>query len=124
MARFMDIDFDTDIEIGLAKLRYQLLQELGEELSQEDEDILRIEMNETEKENLEEESLRAEAESRAVFDPLKKVYDNRNKRVTDLKENSRVHLPRPLPPGEEANIEMRRGVYMRLFQEFERDNCK
>ena len=124
MARLMDIDFDTDIEIGLAKLRYQLLQELGEELSKEDEDVLRKEMNETEKEILEEESLRAEAESRAVFDPLKKVYDNRNKRVTDLKENSRVHLPRPLPPGEEANIEMRRGVYMRLFQEFKRDNCK
>ena len=68
--------------------------------------------------------MRAEAEARAVFDPLKKVYDNRNKRVTDLKENSRVHLPRPLNPEGEANIEMRRGVYMRLFEEFKNVNCK
>ena len=124
MAKLLEIDFENDLEIGLAKLRYQLLQELGEELSPEDEDILRTEMTETDRDNLEEESTRAEAEARAVFDPLKKVYDNRNKRVTDLKENSRVHLPRPLPPGEEANIEMRRGVYMRLFQDFVRNNCK
>ena len=114
MARLLQTDFENDIEIGLAKLRYQLLQELGEELSQEDEDILRLELTETEKEDLEEIAVRAEAETRAVFDPLKKIYDNRNKKVSDLRENSRVHLPRPLAPEGEANIEMRRGVYLRL----------
>ena len=124
MARLIDTDFENDIEIGLAKLRYQLLQEIGEELSPEDEEILKNELTEAEKEDLEEKSVRAEAEARAVFHPLKKVYDNRNKRVTDLKENSRVHLPRPLNPEGEANIEMRRGVYMRLFEEFKNVNCK
>ena len=67
MAKLLEIDFENDLEIGLAKLRYQLLQELGEELSQEDEDILRTEITETDRVNLEEESTRAEAEARAVF---------------------------------------------------------
>ena len=80
MARLLPTDFENDIEIGLAKLRYQLQQELEEELSQEDEDILRLKLTETEKEDLEEIAVRAEAETRAVFDPLKKIYDNRNKK--------------------------------------------
>ena len=88
-------------------------------MSPEDEAEIRREMTEIGREKLDEASVRAEAESRSVFDPLK-LNDNRNKRVTDLKENSRVHLPRPLPPEGEAYIEMRRGVYLRMFEEYRR----
>ena len=62
-------------------------------MSPEDEAEIGRELTEIEREKLDEASVRAEAESRSVFDPLKLIYDNRNKRVTDLKENSRVHLP-------------------------------
>ena len=38
-----------------------------------------------------------EARCRQVFNPIEKTFDYRRKRTTDLKENSRVMLPRPLP---------------------------
>ena len=37
-----------------------------------------------------------DAKSRAVYDPLKKTFDPRKRRVTDLVECDRVTLPKPL----------------------------
>ena len=47
----------------------------------------------------------------------------RKRRVTDLKENSRVYLPKPLPLQEEAKIEIRREQYEKVFSKFVEDNC-
>jgi hypothetical protein len=38
--------------------------------------------------------------------------------VTDLQENTRVTLPKALEPLEEASIEMRRAIHLRIFKEF------
>ena len=38
------------------------------------------------------------ARSRQTYDPVEGIYDDRKRRVTDLKECSRVHIPKTLPP--------------------------
>jgi hypothetical protein len=56
-------------------------------------------------EDLEERIEEEEAKCRQVFAPEEKTFDYRKKRVTDLKENSRVTLPKPLPMAEEGDKE-------------------
>ena len=53
---------------------------------------MRREIDADEREALEE----LEARFRQTYDPEQKVYDGRKRRVTDLKENNRVTLPKPL----------------------------
>ena len=119
MSDLREIDMDLEMELCFAKVRYQLSKELGEKLSDEDEEELRKEMTVEEEEKIEED----EARSRQVFDPEGKSYDNRKKRVTDLAENSRVCLPKPLPAIEEASIEMRRENIKRVFREIKTKIC-
>ena len=52
------------------------------------------------------------------------MYDDRKRRVTDLKECSRVTLPKPLPVTEEALIEIRRDIHDRIFMEYWREKTK
>ena len=42
------------------------------------------------------EKIISDAKDRQVFNPLEKTLDLAKKRVTDLEENSRVHLPQPI----------------------------
>ena len=65
----------------------------------------------------------AEAVSRQIYDPVRKEYDDRCRRATDLKECSRVTLPKPLGVANEAMIEMRREAHMRVFREFREKHC-
>ena len=44
-----------------------------------------------------------DAKARMAFDPKRKVYDSRKKRVTDMKECSRITLPKPLTPEEDSS---------------------
>ena len=115
MTDLKEIDMDMELELAFAKVRYQLLKELGEKLSDEEEEQLEDMTREME-EMIEEE----EAKARQVFDPEGKIFDYRKKRVTDLDENTRVILPKPLPPSEEASIEMRRENYRKIFREVKR----
>ena len=66
----------------------------------------------------------AEAQSRQIFDPINKSLDLRKRRVTDLKENSRVYLPKakPLPSQEEAKIEIKREQYEKVLRNFLKEN--
>ena len=84
-------------ELAYAKVRIQMHKELGEKLEGEEE----VEMTPEEQEMLEE----IEAKSRLTFDPVDKIFDDRKRRVTDLKECSRVTLPKPLPTQHETFIE-------------------
>ena len=54
-----------------------------------------------------------EARTRQVFNPVEKIYDERRRRVTDLRECSRVTLPKPLPATEEAKIEFMINIEMK-----------
>ena len=47
----------------------------------------------------------------------------RKKRVTDMKENSRIYLPKPLPALEEAKIAIRRETYENVFKTFKEEKC-
>ena len=40
-----------------------------------------------------------------------------------MAENTRVTLPNPLKPIDEANIELRRDVHGRLFRDYRESNC-
>ena len=60
--------------------------------------------------------------SRQVYDPVEKIYDDRKRRVTDLKECSRVTLPRPLKPAEEANIEIRSNAQKKIYDDYRKNN--
>ena len=106
---------DFEQELAYAKLRMTINKELEEKVEGEEE----IEITEEEQEMQDE----IEAKSRQTFDPEKKEYDDRKRRVTDLKECSRVTLPKPLPTKEEALIEMRREMHGKIYEEFRQENC-
>ena len=84
-------------ELAYANVRIQMHNEIGEKLEGEED----VEMTPEEQEMLEE----IEAKSRLTFDPVDKIFDDRKRRVTDLKECSRVTLPKPLPTQHETFIE-------------------
>ena len=65
----------------------------------------------------------SEARARQHYDPEKRIYDYRKKWVTDMEENGRVTLPKPLKPIDEAGIEMRRDVHWKVFREYRDENC-
>ena len=119
MSDLKEMDMDLEMELCFAKIRYQLLKEIGEKLTDEEEEELRKTTTIEEMEKMEED----DARSRQVFDPEKKNFDYRKKRVTDLKENSRVCLPKPLPAIEEASIELRRENIRRVFREIKAKVC-
>ena len=91
----------TDLELGFGKARYQTLAEIREKLEEEGEEE---EINESLEEKIEEE----EAKCRQVFNPIEKTFDYRKKRATDLKENTCVTLPKPLPTTDEACMDTNR----------------
>ena len=65
-----------------------------------------------------------EAQARQIYDPTTKVFNLEKQRVTDMEDNTRVTLPKPLPPAEEAAIEMRRNIYKKLEKDYLEKNCK
>ena len=75
---------------------------------------------EKEEEDEREEELREEEEARTrqVFNPIKKIFDERKRRVTDLPECGRVTLPKPLIVSEEALIEIRREIHSRTYRDY------
>ena len=107
---------DLDIELANAKLRMQLKKEQDEKVDDEDQ----IEITAEEQERLDE----LEAECRQIFNPVEKVFDDRKRRVTDLRECSRVTLPKPLKEKDEALVEIRREVIGNIFEGFRDANCK
>ena len=68
------------------------------------------------------ENKEAEAKNRQVFDPIDKNYDARKRRATDLQECSRITLPKPLSPDEEANLDIRRRTQMEIFRKYKGKN--
>ena len=108
---------DLDEEIANSKLRMQLSKEI-EDKKREEKAKEVIE----EKDMLEE--IELEARGRQVFDPVKGVYDERKRRVTDLKECNRVTLPKPLPAIEEAKIELRRDIHINIYDKYRNEFCK
>ena len=76
--------------------------------------------SEEEKKDTEDEE---DAKSRQIYDPIEGVYDPRKRRVTDLDECDRVTLPKPLSVIDEANIEARRAIHTRVYNEYIEEFC-
>ena len=102
------------MDIGYTKLRWQL--------QKEEEEGKKVAETENDK-NREEENEIMEARTRQVFDCENRVYDERKQRVTDLKECTRIFLPKPLEVNQEAQIEMRREVHLRTSEEYREKEC-
>ena len=94
-------DLDGEQEASIAKLRMEKVKD------QEYEGY-------TPEERLEDEEITAKG--RMIFDPCTKVFDGRKRRVTDLKECTRITLPKPLNPEDEAKIEVRRKTQKEVFE--------
>ena len=91
--------------------------EIGKELEETVEDP--VQMTEQEQETAEQ----IEAKTRQTYDPETRIYNDQNRRVTDLQECARVTLPRPLPTKHEAFIEIRRDVHNKIYRDFRQEFC-
>ena len=97
-----DIDFQG--ELCWTKLRYQLLREDEDDEGIGDEADEEVELTDEEKQRFE----ILEAKSRQFYDPEEKTFNYKKKRVTDVKENARVTLPKAVKELQEVGIEIRR----------------
>ena len=64
-----------------------------------------------------------EAKARLPYDPTLSELDLRKRKVTDTKENSRVHLPKPVSIKSEAHINVREVSYEQVFNLFFGESC-
>ena len=101
--RLQEQDFEHEQQAALAKVRMEMVK-IQEQTEMTQEEI--------------QEEQELEAKTRQVFDPLEKVYDSRKRRVTDLRECSRITLPRPLSPEDEAVLKTRKRSQMEIFREY------
>ena len=108
-----------EMEKAFSKMRMELRDE---EYDEEDEFMAPVIRNEEEEEKVKKEQ-ELDARSRQVYDPETRTFDDRNRRVTDLVECSRVTLPRPLNVIREAQIESRRELFNRIFQKYRKEAC-
>jgi hypothetical protein len=131
-------NLEFEQELGYAKARYELRRENEENLEEE------IDLyggthasiptfsgigtnhkteNEPDVEKIAELSELEEAKARQFYDPEENVYDYRKKKVTDLRENSRVTLPSPVTELQEAGIAIRRETFNGKVRDYMRKNC-
>ena len=123
LPRLYEGGIDLDEELANSKLRMQISKEIQEKKESEQ----RLESPDIDEEVKSEEDkiteIELEARSRQVFNPVDRSYDDRKRRVTDLKECNRITLPKPLPPTEEAKIEIRREIHKKIYDKYREENC-
>ena len=108
-------DFETAFEVCNAKIRYDGMDKKDDD-EEESEDMI---ATPEEQEKFDE----MQAQSRQVYDPIEKKVNPSNRRVTDLRENTKVYLPKPLKPGEEAQLAIRKEKYMDTFKRYTEEKC-
>ena len=59
-----------------------------------------------------------EGETRIPFNPTKKALDLGKQKVTDIQQNSRINLPKPLPILEEAKLAIRVDKFRQITNQF------
>ena len=110
-----EVEHERDIELGLTKLRMEARNRQEREkigsVEYEVSDGKRIKLD-AEIQSREKEREIREAKERQIYNPLEKIFDFGKRRVTDIKENSKVHLPKPLKAIEEGELEMIREILM------------
>ena len=109
--------FELDLECGFAKLRWEIGKDEEEEKSS---NVGEKADKEQRVESIEEEEM-VTARNEMVFDPIEKEYDARKMKVTNLAENTRITLPKPLKPIHEAEIEIRRKEYIKVYEKYRKE---
>ena len=64
-----------------------------------------------------------EAEGRRIYDPILKVFDHGNKRCTDMVENKKVNLPKPVDSCTESSMNLLIERIMKAFYNYRAKNC-
>ena len=113
-----------DVEICLAKLRYEIqkLELWRAELEREESGYgsgnqakrRRIENQLSPKE--EEEEIIKEAKERQIYDPIRKRFNYTKRRATDIPENNKVKLPEEVDVKHENELGMLRDIVMSEFE--------
>ena len=121
MKRIQKIEMEQEVEVCLAKLRYEFrkIMELIREIEIEETEFgvgnqckkRKIENKLTQEEE-EEETVR-DAKQRQIYDPITKKFNYSKRRVTDLPENNRVVLPKEASPKIENELGMVREIVMK-----------
>ena len=112
----MEEEFEVELEILGTKLRWSIQKDIDESL-EEDEVVEDLTAQE-------EDNIRIiEASTRQVYDRDTDTVDLSKRRTTDLPNNSRIILPKPLPPLEEAKLNVRLDKLRETFAEYMKKNC-
>ena len=64
-----------------------------------------------------------ENENREYFNPETKVIDFRKIKATDLRDNPRVILPKPRPPGEEIELIVQEQIWQTTIEKYAENHC-
>ena len=122
LPRLLEGGLDVEEELANSKLRMQVSKELEEKKNLSlSHSQTKLVMEKSEEDRVLD--IEIEARTRQVFDPVERTFDERRRRVTDLRECNRVTLPKPLPATEEAKIELRRDLHKNIFDKFRKENC-
>ena len=114
---------EFDQETAFAKIRMEIQREIDEDLQGDEEEADQGQDDDEEDEELRMKSDEIMAQARQPYDPVGGVYDDRRRRVTDLKECAKVTLPKPLPPQYEAALEMRRSAQEKIYNKYVETKC-
>ena len=113
-------EIERDIELGTAKLRYELgrleLEKRKEEIELESSGRKKRKIDENVE--LSNDTDINEAAERQVYCPKTKRFDYTKRRVTDLKENVKVYLPDPVEEKFECELEMVRQIMLEEFDKY------
>jgi hypothetical protein len=64
-----------------------------------------------------------DAQCRQIYDPKTRTFNDAKRRATDLKECSRITLPKPLETKHEAMIETRRNMNEKTYNQYRDEEC-
>ena len=114
-----DKDMEIQIEVANCKARYGSRddQKDGED---DDEEVM---MNEDETKRIQDAVKENEARSRVTYLQEENTLSLARKKVTDLPQNSKVHLPGPIAAKHEVGMAMRRDKYLSIFNQYVKTNC-
>lgn len=107
-------DLETEFEIGLTKVRWDRAKHgYREEVEKEDEDP-----------KLEEEIRLKEARDRETYTHESGTLNMANLRPTYMRSNRRVHIPKPRPPLEEAELMIRKDMWGKVVADYISEHCQ
>ena len=115
-APYLEVVIDSKIENDKQQKKTDRGRKLGPTLTTKEKNEIDDLMKKLEDEEMKREE--EDSKLRQTFDPIKKIFDSRRRRVTDLDECARVTLPKPLKILDEASIEIRRSIQTKIFQDY------